>query len=204
MQRKKRWTYTPRRLAVLLAVLGLCFLLAVTSLRGGFTRMSGSSYPQKYSEYVEYYAGKYGLDPLMLYAVIRTESGFDPKARSNVDARGLMQITEETFDWIKGRIAPDEALVFEDLYDPETNVRFGCYYFACCLDRYAYDLATAAAAYHSGWGTVDRLLAEGYSEDGETLTSFPYPQMKRYVEKVTGSYERYQELYPPEESEPAA
>lgn len=191
---------TPRQLAVLLAVAALAFLLAVLSLRGGYSQMEEQTYPEKYGEYVEYYAGKYALDPLILYAVIRTESGFDPNAQSGVDARGLMQITEETFDWIKGRIAPDEPLVFEDLYDPETNVRFGSYYFACCLDRYAGDLATAAAAYHSGWGTVDRLIEGGHSLDGETLVSFPYPQMKRYVEKVTGSYARYQQLYPAEET----
>lgn len=195
---------TPRQIAVLLAVLTLTFWLAVLSLRGGYSQMEEHTYPEKYGEYVEYYAGKYAIDPLVLYAVIRTESGFDPNARSGVDARGLMQITEETFEWIKGRIAPDEPLVFEDLYDPETNVRFGSYYFACCLDRYAGDLATAAAAYHSGWGTVDRLIGDGCSLDGETLNRFPYPQMKRYVEKVTGSYARYQRLYPAKEAEEEA
>lgn len=191
---------TPRQIAVLLAVLAMAFMLAVLSLRGGYTQLEEQTYPEKYGEYVEYYAGKYALDPLILYAVIRTESGFDPNAQSGVDARGLMQITEETFDWIKSRIAPDEPLVFADLYDPETNVRFGSYYFACCLDRYAGDLATAAAAYHSGWGTVDRLIEGGHSLDGETLASFPYPQMERYVKKVTGSYARYQQLYPAEDA----
>ncbi len=115
-----------------------------------------------------------------------------------------MQITEETFQWIKGRIAPNEDIAFEDLYDPETNIRFGSYYLTCCLSRYENDLATAAAAYHSGWGTVDRLLEDGHSQDGQTLASFPYPQMKRYVEKVTRSYARYQELYPPNANPGAA
>lgn len=153
-------------------------------------------YPRKYSDLVEYYAGKYDLDDRMLYSVIRTESNFDPKAQSNVDARGLMQITEVTFDWIKSKIAPQEDLTFEDLYDPETNIRFGTYYFSYCLQRYGNDLATAAAAYHSGWGTVDDLLADSqYSQDGVTLDSFPYNQMQRYVYKVTSAYERYCEIY---------
>lgn len=185
-----------KRRLLLLAGLGLVFILAVLGMRAGFARMDKGSYPQKYSEYVEYYAGKYALDPLVLYAVIRTESGFDAAAQSGVDARGLMQITEETFQWIKSRIAPDEEIAFDDLFDPETNIRFGSYYFTCCLERYQNDLATAAAAYHSGWGTVDRLLEEGHSQNGLTLASFPYPQMRRYVEKITRSYARYQELYP--------
>ena len=124
-------------------------------------------YPCRYNEYVEYYAGKYNIDPLILYSFIRTESNFNPNAQSNVGARGLMQITEETFDWIKLKIAP-----------------------------YHDDLATAAAAYHSGWGTVDNLLAQAeYSSDGETLDHYPYPQMRLYVRKITNSYQRYQDIY---------
>lgn len=153
-------------------------------------------YPKKYSEYVQYYAGKYGLDPLLLYTFIRTESNFKPDARSNVDARGLMQITEITFDWIKSKIAPQEALTFADLYDPETNIRFGSYFVAYCLQRYDGDVPTAAAAYHSGWGTVDALLAQAeYSQNGRTLDEFPYRNMRQYVSKITHAYRRYQEIY---------
>ena len=55
---------------------------------------------------MEYYADKYGLEYAQVYAIIKTESGFKPNALSAVGARGLMQITEETFDWIKTKIAP--------------------------------------------------------------------------------------------------
>lgn len=189
----ERWrTWWLRIAAVLLclAVVGSAIVISAHD------KIDQWEYPRKYSDLVEYYAGKYDLDERMLYAVIRTESNFDPEAQSNVDARGLMQITEVTFDWIKSKIAPDEDLTFEDLYDPETNIRFGTYYFSYCLQRYGNDLATAAAAYHSGWGTVDELLADSqYSQDGVTLDSFPYNQMRRYVYKVTSAYERYCEIY---------
>ena len=57
-------------------------------------------------------------------------------------------------------------------------------------------LTTAAAAYHSGWGTVDALLQkEEHSEDGLTLSGFPYNQMHHYVEKITACYAKYTELY---------
>ena len=113
-----------------------------------------------------------------------------------MDARGLMQITDETFQWIKSKIAPTEALTFEDLYDPEVNVRFGSYYLAVILERYDQDIATAAAAYHSGWGTVDQLLEqEKYTEDGQTLIVFPYEQMDLYVKKIHRNYDIYQRLY---------
>ena len=65
-----------------------------------------------------------------------------------------------------------------------------------CLDRYSGHLATAAAAYHSGVGTVDGLLGqEAYSLDGVTLDHYPYPQMRLYVKKITESYQHYSEIY---------
>ncbi|WP_317320968.1 lytic transglycosylase domain-containing protein [Subdoligranulum variabile] len=182
-----------KRLLVLLLVL----LVAGTVLFAAFQdKIERWEYPIEYSEYVTYYADKYDIDPLMLYAFIRTESNFNPKADSDAGARGLMQITEVTFDWIKTKIAPTEDLTFEDLYDPETNIRFGSYFVSYCLLRYQDDLATAAAAYHSGWGTVDGLLSQAeYSADGKTLDHYPYPQMRLYVKKITSSYQRYQEIY---------
>lgn len=182
-----------KRLLVLLLVLLVAGTVLFTAFQDKIERWE---YPIEYSEYVTYYADKYDLDPLMLYAFIRTESNFNPKADSDAGARGLMQITEVTFDWIKTKIAPTEDLTFEDLYDPETNIRFGSYFVSYCLLRYQDDLATAAAAYHSGWGTVDGLLSQAeYSADGKTLDHYPYPQMRLYVKKITSSYQRYQEIY---------
>ena len=81
-------------------------------------------------------------------------------------------------------------------YDPAVSIRFGCYYLHLCMERYGGDVATAAAAYHSGWGTVDNLLRmEEHSSDGQTLKGFPYNQMHHYVEKITAGYAAYTRLY---------
>ena len=187
-----------KRRSCLAAVVLLVLVLAigVLGIRWGGEALGRALHPKEYSEYVEYYADKYQIDPLLLYSFICTESGFDPEAQSSVDARGLMQITDETFQWIKSKIAPTEALTFEDLYDPEVNVRFGSYYLAVILERYDQDISTAAAAYHSGWGTVDQLLEqEKYTEDGRTLIVFPYEQMDLYVKKIHRNYDIYQRLY---------
>ena len=181
-----------RRLALLL-VLAVC---AALLLPGLWKRAERMIYPRKYEALVEQWADTYDLDPLLVDAFIRTESGFDPQATSTVDARGLMQMTEETFIWLRSKIAPDEGLLFANLYDPETSIRFGCYYLHLCMERYNGDVATAAAAYHSGWGTVDALLQmEEHSADGETLQGFPYSQMNHYVKKITSCYARYQRIY---------
>ena len=64
------------------------------------------------------------------------------------------------------------------------------------MERYNGDVATAAAAYHSGWGTVDNLLRmEEHSADGQTLQGFPYSQMNHYVNKITTCYRAYQRIY---------
>lgn len=189
-QQKHRVRHTVFTALAVLAALGI---LLMSVFR---TQIARAEYPCRYIEYVTYYAEKYDIDPLILYSFIRTESNFTPAAQSDAGARGLMQITEVTFDWIKTKIAPDEDLTFDDLFDPETNIRFGSYFVAYCLLRYDNHLATAAAAYHSGVGTVDGLLADpACSPDGQTLTHYPYPQMRRYVHKITTGYQRYQEIY---------
>ena len=153
-------------------------------------------YPVRlYTASIEKYSTEYELDPLFVYAVIHTESGFDARAESGAGARGLMQITDETYQWIKSKIAPHDESDFEDMFGGDANIWYGCYFLSRCIDRYG-DLPTAIAAYHSGWGTVDALLQnESYSSDGITLHTFPYPQMERYVKKVTCAYEIYQMLY---------
>lgn len=179
-----------------LILLVLAVLLALVVLPRAWDGAERMLYPRKYEALVDQWAETYDLDPLLVDAFIRTESGFDPQATSTVDARGLMQMTEETFIWLRSKIAPDEGLTFADLYDPEVSIRFGCYYLHLCLTRYNGDVATAAAAYHSGWGTVDTLLQmEEHSSDGQTLKGFPYNQMHHYVEKITASYAVYTRLY---------
>lgn len=179
-----------------LILLVLAVLLALVVLPRTWDGVERMLYPRKYEALVDQWAETYDLDPLLVDAFIRTESGFDPQATSTVDARGLMQMTEETFIWLRSKIAPDEGLTFADLYDPEVSIRFGCYYLHLCLTRYNGDVATAAAAYHSGWGTVDNLLQmEEHSADGVTLQGFPYNQMNHYVKKITSCYAAYQRIY---------
>ena len=137
---RRRKKMRSRRLFLLGMALILLFVL-VPNLWGRAERLL---YPRKYEALVDQWAETYGLDPLLVDAFIRTESGFDPQATSTVDARGLMQMTEETFIWLRSKIAPDEGLLFANLYDPETSIRFGCYYLHLCMERYNGDVATAA------------------------------------------------------------
>ncbi|MDL2324755.1 lytic transglycosylase domain-containing protein [Ruminococcaceae bacterium OttesenSCG-928-A16] len=180
-------------------IVSICLLLALGLILLAGPVIEGikkQNYPLEYTELVEQYAAEYSLDPYLVYAFIRTESGFNPKAQSSAGARGLMQMTDETFEWLKQKIAPDEPLTFEDLFLPNVSIRFGSYFLSLCIARYNGDISTAAAAYHSGWGTVDRLLEEGeHTQNGIHLTTFPYEQMNNYVRKINKNYQKYLALY---------
>ena len=80
---------------VLVVVLAAILAFAWPQLSQGVLKVL---YPQRYTDLVEQEAAQFDLDPGLVYAVIKTESGFDPEARSHADAMGLMQLTQGTFD----------------------------------------------------------------------------------------------------------
>ncbi len=148
-------------------------------------------YPIKYKETVFEYADGYGLSRALVFAVIKTESGFNRNAVSSAHAKGLMQITDETGRYIAKRLGREKY----DLFDPETNVAFGCYYLKYLLIRFK-DEKTAIAAYNAGEGKVSLwLLDKDYSADGQKLDRTPFRETERYLEKIYRSFEIYRKLY---------
>ena len=168
------------------------FLLVFLGLRQFYR----AAYPLGYQELVERLAAQRGLDPALVYAVIRTESGFSPGARSSVDARGLMQLTPDTFQWVRYRLGEQEPADDDILYDPEKNVYYGCADLSLLILEFSRE-DTALAAYHAGRGSVNRWLGDSrYSEDGDCLTAIPYPDTDTYVKKVLSTRDLYHRLYP--------
>lgn len=152
------------------------------------------SYPLGYEELVRKYAAEYEIDPHFVWAVIKTESNFKPDATSNVGARGLMQIMEDTFHWIDTKL-PDSGDTYDDMYTPEENIRYGAYLLSYLYREFgSYD--TVAAAYHAGRTAVGKWLRDGrYSADGRTLDEIPIGDTDHYVGKVMRCFEMYQKLY---------
>ena len=148
----------------------------------------------KYLHHVYDYAEKYDLSPSLVLAVIKTESNFDPYARSHRDAYGLMQITAETLDWAMLREGNNAEHTVEDLYDPETNIKYGCYILHLFLEEFE-DTKTALAAYNAGRSNVLKWLKDNrYSEDGISLHSTPYEETNNYMEKVIEHQEKYKKI----------
>ena len=196
-QRRRRRGGGGRFLAWLLLV-ALAAGLAGWYLYGAYQkellRKTLATYPLAYRELIQQYAVEQGLEPAYIAAIIMSESSFNPDATSNVNAQGLMQIMPETGEWIAGKF--DETYAEGCLYEPETNVKYGCWYMGWLIDRYNGDKACASAAYHSGQGMVDEWLRDpACSADGRTLTVIPGENAKIYVERVLNYYEKYKEIY---------
>lgn len=180
-------------LRVLTVMVVILLLIAVAGLFA-YDRYLRETHPLKYTDYVERYASEYGIQPTLVYAVIKTESGFRADAVSNVGARGLMQIMEDTFDWIKFRLG-DEETEYYDMYDPETNIRYGCYLLGFLLDEFGHT-DVAMAAYHAGRGNVNDWLSDKrYSSDGIHLDVIPIADTAHYVNKINKAMDNYIRLY---------
>lgn len=178
---------------VLSLVLALVIIaLVVLGVREAFYRYM---FPMKYETIVADTSAELGVPETLIFAVIQVESGFDPEARSEVGARGLMQITEETFDWLRTKEdfgAPD--MTFEDLDDPQVSIAYGTYFLKLLLEEFDGDIPTAMSAYHAGRGSVHSWLEQKkYSENGLTLDTIPKEDTAHYVQKVQramGVYEK--------------
>ncbi|GAA0085265.1 lytic transglycosylase domain-containing protein [Clostridium sp. CTA-7] len=151
-------------------------------------------YPYKYTEYVNKYSEEYEIDPYLVLAVIKTESDFNKEAVSKREAKGLMQIMDTTGQWAAKEIGINYFMP-SMLFDPELNIRMGCWYLKA-LEKEFDNLDLILAAYNGGSGNVNKWLSdEEYSSDGESLNYIPFPETKKYVDKVKANYNIYKYLY---------
>ena len=185
-RRKRKKSILPALLIIFLVGLGIYKLPDICR---------DEVYPRKYSGYVEKYSRKYGMDSNFIYAVIKTESNFDPKAESDVGARGLMQLMEDAYDWVGYRMEDGREINYDYMFVPEYNIEYGTYLLMLLYDEYG-DYETTLAAYHSGRGNVNKWLQDSsLSADGKTLDDIPSSATKHYVSKVMNAYSAYNNLY---------
>lgn len=161
---------------MVLTLAGAAAAVAVLSEPDWYLRMR---YPLRYEHIVRGHAENYELDPALVAAVIYEESKFRTDARSESGAIGLMQLLPATARGIAVRTGGSRFRV-EDLYDPEVNVRYGCWYLRNLLRKYG-SLETALAAYNGGQGNIDRGIR--------------YPETRRYVENVLKTRDIYKRAH---------
>ena len=183
---------------LILVCLVIVALLAFSTdvLDSAKTRVLMEFYPQTYSDKVEEYSLEYGVDEALVYAVIRTESGFRADVESSAGARGLMQIMPETFEWLQNMKKGQIIYSADDLFSPEINIDYGTYFLSYLLTHYDGNEMLAVAAYNAGMTNVDNwLYDEAYSTNGITLSDIPYEETAQYVERVEKTKTMYESLY---------
>ena len=141
--------------------------------------------PNKYESFIEKYAGDYGLESALVYAVAKTESNFDADAVSSSGARGILQLMPSTAQWVAGRLG--EEYSDDLLFDAETNIRYGCFYLRYLTEKFK-DVWVVVAAYNAGEGAVRDWINEDGSLDENVIS---YGETKRYVSKVKKYYSIY-------------
>lgn len=146
-------------------------------------------YPIKYQEYIIKYSQQYSIDETLVCSLINEESSFDTNAVSAKGAIGLMQITPTTGAFIAEKL--DEEYAEKNLYDPETNIRYGCFYLDYLRTKFV-DEQVYLSAYNAGESTVRLWLKnENLSSDGVTLSAIPYKITREYTTAILQGKKHY-------------
>ena len=140
-------------------------------------------FPILYADLARKHAARRELDPARVLAIIRSESAFNPSARSPVGALGLMQLMPQT-----ARETARSAGVRLDkpsaLLDPGTNIALGTTYLRQMLARYNGNFAMAAAAYNAGPGRVRQWQGSQCVPSERWIESIPFTETRGYVRRA--------------------
>ena len=174
--------------ALLLTLLGVGAVALVISRIDFGEAIREVTLPLRHDDVIRQQAERFDLDPALIAAVINQESNFQDQT-SSAGARGLMQITHETADTIE-RLSGGETFTYDDLADPELNIRYGTYYLDYLLEQYGGNVVAALAAYNAGPGNAD--LWGGIDLQVEDIQ---FAETRAYVEEVLELRDQYRDNY---------
>lgn len=151
-------------------------------------------YPLKYKKEIIEYSNKYNIQPQLVAAVINVESRYNKDAISQKGAIGLMQLMPSTAKWIAEKI-DFENYNDELLFQPNVNIEFGCYYLSYLKGKFG-GTTEILASYNAGEGTVRKWLNDDrYSVDSTMLSTIPYFETNKYIERVNKNLKYYTKKY---------
>jgi soluble lytic murein transglycosylase len=169
--------------------------LPESAVRAAPTDLLRLAYPVDYAPAVQDTARRTGVSPLLLLAVIRQESFFDPRAGSSAGALGLTQVISSTAEQIAAELDLQDEFSEEDLYRPTVSILFGGHYLSEQLEAFDGQLAEALAAYNAGPGSASSWARAAATDDDLFLEQVSFGQTRAYVELVTENLAAYDALY---------
>ncbi|MBW2273512.1 MAG: transglycosylase SLT domain-containing protein [Deltaproteobacteria bacterium] len=135
------------------------------------------------------------VEPALVFAIMREESGYRAEVVSPSGARGLLQIMIPTGTQLAARMG-HAGFSADDLFDPSTNIKLGSHYLGELKQRFDGRLSASIASYNAGPEAVASWLGPGApTEDDEWVESIPYDQTRGYVRRVMRSLHAYKVLY---------
>lgn len=153
-------------------------------------------FPCKHFDIIKEEAAKNNIDPYLVLAIIKTESGFDKNVTSLKQAKGLMQIMDSTAKEMNQGENLD--LNEESIYDENINISLGCKYLSTLIKRYNGNYYLAIISYNAGMGNVDKWIDEKIvsTDLNDTVNNnIPFKETKNYLKKVINYYKIYRKLY---------
>jgi soluble lytic murein transglycosylase len=150
------------------------------------------AFPRAYAGVVQRYAAAWGVEPELVWAVMRQESAFYPRAVSTSRAMGLMQIVPATWAWLAELLGDPSA----DPFNVADNVRFGTFYLGTLMDLFGGDLERVVTAYNGGPGYIGAVDAlEAVQRDPEAFYRLIDRQETRdYLQRVMWGYLVYRDV----------
>jgi soluble lytic murein transglycosylase len=151
-------------------------------------------YPAAWGDLVAEQATTYSVDPLLILALMRQESSFDPRAQSGAQAMGLTQVVPATARSVASRLGIDD-FALRDLFKPDVSLQFGSWLVSQLLGEYKGRVFPSLAAYDAGAGNVNRWL-QRFGDDPDVLVEqIPFQETQTYLRIVYDNYWHYQALY---------
>lgn len=150
-------------------------------------------YPKKYETEIALVCNKFDIPQYTMYALVNTESSFNPNAKSHAGAIGLTQILPSTAQYIcnKNNLKYSDF----DLYQPLDNLYLGAMYLRYLINKFN-NTYTALAAYNAGETIVRNWLSnKKHSYDNISLYHIPYPETSNYINKIKTAEKNYIKFY---------
>src|SRR5690606_10696904 len=152
------------------------------------------AYPPAWPETVLSAAEVSGVDPALIWAVMRQESAFSEVAVSVANAQGLMQVVPSTWDWIAELRREDPR----DPFDVTANIQYGATYLAWLMNYWDDDVELVIASYNGGQGYVRRIFEADYvaGDKDEFYREIDRSETREYLQRVYENLAVYRTLYP--------
>ena len=196
-RRPSRATVRRRRLAGLVMLLGVGAIGIAGAGIAGYGPLADEvreiTLPLQHEDIIRQQAADKGVDAALIAAVIYEESKFRDQT-SDAGARGLMQITPQTADYIAAKSGGTE---FEqgDLASPQINIAYGAWYLNYLQEKYDGHELASVAAYNAGEGRVDEWLSSAGGLGSFKERHIAFPETREYVDGVIDKRAEYRKHY---------